>query len=36
MRGQLGRLQFGKRVEAVGIPKQRMSEGYCFIGISLR
>ena len=36
LRGQLGRSQFGKRVEAAGVPKRRMSEGYCFIGISLR
>ena len=36
LRGQLGRSQFGKRVEASGVPKRRMSEGYCFIGISLR
>ena len=36
LRGQLGRSQFGKRVEAAGVPKRRMSEGYCFNGISLR
>ena len=36
LRGQLGRTQFGKRIEAAGVPKRRMSEGYCFIGISLR
>ena len=36
LRGQLGRSQFGKRIEAAGVPKRRMSEGYCFIGISLR
>jgi hypothetical protein len=36
LRGQLGRLQFCRRVEAAGVPKRRMSEGHCFIGISLR
>jgi phage/plasmid-associated DNA primase len=36
LRGQLGRLQFGRRVEAAGVPKRRMSEGYFFMGISLR
>ena len=36
LRGQLGWMQFGKRIEAAGVPKRRMSEGYCFIGISLR
>ena len=35
-RGQLGRSQLGKRVEVAGVPKRRMSEGYCLIGISLR
>ena len=36
LRGQLGRQQFARRVEAAGLQKLRMSEGYCFVGISLR
>ncbi|MAC73910.1 MAG: hypothetical protein CMG96_10850 [Marinovum sp.] len=36
LRGQLGRQQFARRVEAAGLQKIRMSEGYCFVGISLR
>ena len=36
LRGQLGRQQFARRVEAAGLQKLRMSEGCCFVGISLR